>query len=60
MKRFLDTSYMGTKDNKTINRFLPLTKNYIGKFEDSHEFVDNPLTGEHDSNKIKQIKTACF
>ena len=51
---------MATKDNKTMNRFLPLTKNYIGKFEDSHEFVDDPLTGEHDSNKIKQIKTACF
>ena len=60
MERFLDTLYMATKDNKTVNRFLPLTKNYIGKFEDSHEFVDNPLTGEHDSNKIKQIKTACF
>ena len=45
-----------TKDNETINRFLPLSKNYVGKFEDLHEFVDNPLTGEDDSNKIEQSK----
>ena len=60
MKRFLDTLYMATKDNETINRFLPLSKNYVGKFEDPHEFVDNPLTGEDDSNKIEQSKDCLF
>ena len=60
MKRFLDTLYMATKDNETINRFLPLSKNYVGKFEDPHEFVDNPLTGEDDSNKTEQSKDCLF
>ena len=60
IKRLLDTLYMATKDNETINRFLPLSKNYVGKFEDPHEFVDNPLTGEDDSNKIEQSKDCLF
>ena len=60
MKRFLDTLYIATKDNETINNFLPLSKNYAGKFEDPHESVDNPLTGEDDSKKIEQSKDCLF
>ena len=42
---------MVTKDNISINHFLPLSQNYVGKFEDPHEIVNDPLEGEDDSRK---------
>ena len=44
---------MATKDNETVNRFLPLSQNYVGKFEDVHDFSDDPLADEDDFNKIE-------
>ena len=47
---------MAIKDNECVNSFLPLSKNYVGKFKDIHETVDDPLAGEDDSNKLEQSK----
>ena len=49
MRRFLDTLFMATKDNKCVNSFSPLHQNYVGKFEDPQEIVDNSLAGKDDS-----------
>ena len=36
MKLFLDSLCMATKGNSSINKFLLLSQNYVGKFEDPH------------------------
>ena len=51
MKLFVDTLYMMAIGNISINHFLPLSQNYVGKFEDPHEIVNDPLEGEDDSRK---------
>ena len=51
---------MVTKDNESINKFLPLLQNYVGKFEDPHEIEDDPLTGEDDSKKTEQRKDCLY
>ena len=60
MKLFLDTLYMPTKDNISINHFLPLSQNYIGKFEYPQKMVDDPLAGEDDSGKTEQSKDCLY
>ena len=60
MKLFLDSLFMATKDNASINKFLPLFQNYVGKFEDPHEIEDDPLAGEGDSKKTEQSKDCLY
>ena len=55
MKRFHSTLLMVTKDNKSVNGFLPLSKNYVAILEKNpynFEFPDNPLNDEDDSSSI--------
>ena len=52
--------FMATKDNASINKFLPLFQNYVGKFEDPHEIEDDPLAGEGDSKKTEQSKDCLY
>ena len=47
---------MATKDNQKINPFLPLSQNYVGKFEEIYEVADDLLAGKGDSNKTEQSK----
>ena len=51
---------MATKDNETVNRFLSLSQNYVGKFEDVHDFPDDPLADEDDCDKIEQSKDSLY
>ena len=60
MKLFLDSLFMATKDNTSIKKFLPLSQNYVGKFEDPHEIEDDPLAGEDDSKKTEQSKDCLY
>ena len=60
MKLFLDSLFMATKDNASINKFLPLSQNYVGIFEDPHEIEDDPLAGEDDSKKTEQSKDCLY
>ena len=60
MKLLLDRLFMGTKDNASINNFLPLSQNYVQKFEDPHKIEDDPLDGEDDSLKKKQSKDCLY
>ena len=56
MKLFLDSLFMTTKDNVSINRFLLLSQNYVRKFEDPHKIEDNPLAGEDETKKQNRAK----
>lgn len=47
---------MATKDNQKINPFLPLSQNYVGKFEEIYEVADDLLAGKGDPNKTEQSK----
>ena len=60
MKLLLDRLFMGTKDNASINNFLPLSQNYVQKFEDPHKIKDDPLAVEDDSLKKKQSKDCLY
>ena len=60
MKLFLDSLFMATKDNASINKFLPLLQNYVGKFEDPHEIEDDPVAGEDDSKETEQSKDCLY
>ena len=60
MKLFLDSLFMTTKDNASINKFLPLSQNYMGKFQDPHEIKHDPLAGEDDSKKTEQSKDCLY
>ena len=60
MKLFVDTLYMMAIGNISINHFLPLSQNYVGKFEDPHEIVDDPLEGEDDARKTEQNKDCLY
>ena len=51
---------MASKDNASIKKFLPLSQNYVGKFEDRHEIEDDPLAGEDDSKKTEQSKDCLY
>ena len=51
---------MATKDNETVNRFLSLPQNYVGKFEDVHDFPDDSLADEDDCDKIEQSKDSLY
>ena len=51
---------MATKDNASISKFLPLSQNYVGIFEDPHEIEDDPLAGEDDSKKTEQSKDCLY
>ena len=57
---FSHSLHMATKDNQKINPFLLLSQSYVGKFEEIYEGVDDPLGGEHDSNKIEQSKDCLY
>ena len=63
MKRFHSSLLMATKNNESVNGFLPLSKNYVGIFDKNpynFEFPDNPLKEEDDSHKILQSKDCLF
>ena len=60
MKLFLDSLFMAIKDNASINKFLTLPQNYVGKFEDPHEIEDDPLAGEDDTKKAEQSKDCLY
>ena len=47
---------MATKVNQKINSFLPLSQNYVGKFEEIYEVADDLLAEKGDSNKTEQNK----
>lgn len=51
---------MATKYNETVNRFLSLSQNYVGKFEDVHDFPDDPLADGDDCDKIEQSKDSLY
>ena len=63
MKRFHSSLLMATKDNESVNGFLPLSKYYVGilnKNPYNFEFPDNPLKDENDPHKILQSKDCLF
>ena len=63
MKRFHASLRMATKDNDSVNGFLPLFKNCVGLLEKNpydFEFPSNPLIDEDDSHKILQSKDFFF
>ena len=63
MKWFHSSLLMATKDNESVNSFLPSSKKYVGILDKNpynFEFLDNSLKGEDDSHKILQSKDCLF
>ena len=59
IKLFLDSSFMTTKDNASINKFFPPLQSYVGKFKNPLEIEDDPLAGE-DHSKITEQSKVCL